>query len=323
MSPVYKRFYREITAGFFIAIATIGLGYLPGDDFLQGIWVFLSTSTAAWIALRTRVRENDEERYSRLAKSYFRHWIKEDPQKVEGLFAANVPYSVIDWFQKEANCNLLKCNSPHVVDSWSKVGDEPGELIFRSGLRLGKMLRESKENNCKTQEFLSKKFSEFAQNGKELLGEEIAPHVFYKKLKKGDYRPVGIHISNSHSECLIVSEKQERQNGESTITINRISLGFKQEQLEALNEEEWEYAKKHIIFQHFPYFKPAQGGSGPQKKVVPLFLTEKNLDEKQLSQFPQLAVQVYNQLKEYTQKIIDKKTPPDTEEQVENEQSNN
>lgn len=313
MSPVYKKFYKEITAGFCIAIATIALGYLPYDDFWQGAWVFLSTSTTAWIALKTRVKESDAERYSRLAKGYFRYWIDKDPQKVEGLFANNVPYSVVEWLKKEENCNLLDCNVPHIVDSWCRVGDEPGELIFRSGLNLGKMLSENDDKEI--HEFLSEKFMQLTKEKRKLLGEELAPHVFYKELTEGDYRPTGVHMSDPYSECLIIRERHDRDG----VISERISLGLKKDYLEELSDEEWEVIKKTIIFKHCPYFKPAGGGSGPQKKQVPLFLTEKNLSSEELTRFPEIATQIYNEIKQY----IDKKSSKEQKKEKENQEKEN
>ncbi|BBM82229.1 hypothetical protein [Candidatus Uabimicrobium amorphum] len=312
MSPVYKKFYKEITAGFFIALATIALGYLPYDDFWQGAWVFLSTSAAAWMALKTRVKESDADRYSRLAKGYFSYWIKKDPQKVEGLFANNVPYSVVEWLKKEENCNLFDCDVPHVVDSWCRVGDEPGELIFRSGLNLGKML--SDKDNREVHEFLSEKFVELVQEKRKLLGEEIAPHVFYKELKEGDYRPTGVHISDAYSECLIIRERRDWDGA----TSERISLGLKKDYLEQLSDEEWDTVKNTIIYKHCPYFRPVGGGSGPQKKYVPLFLTEKKLSAEELDHFPQTATQIYNEIKKY---IADQTSVNEEQEEQKQEQN--
>ena len=309
ISPVYRRLYKSLLFGFVVAVATVSLGALPEDDLIQGIWVFLSTSIAALVAFRQRLKEDDEQRYARLAKSYFKYWIKKDPKAIEGLFASNVPYSVVRWLQKEAGCDLSKCDCMHSVDSWARFGDEPGELIFRAGLNFGKMLGETKVSSQEAEKIISQKLKSFTEDSLSLLGEEIHPNVFYKEIKEDDCYPAGIHMSNSKSECLAVLIREKR--GEKQLeTFNKISFGLKREYLESISDDEWEMIKRDIIYPTFPFFKPVNGGSGPQKKLVPLFLTEKNLTEAMLKDFPQQAITAYTKVKEF----VAAKNPPKQED---------
>lgn len=317
ISPVYKRFYTSIFFGFVIAIATVCLGYFENDDLYQGIWVFLSSTITAIVIFKRRIKENDEERYARLAKSYFQHWIKKDPQIVEGLFASNVPYSVVRWFEKETACNLLACDDSHSVDSWAKLGDEPGELIFRAGLNLGKIIGDDEASKKNIELKISNELKTFTNESLHILGEEIAPGVFFKKLEKGDSHPAGIHISQKKSKCLAMVVQEKRGEKDSDV-FNKVSFGLKKEYLEKLSDIEWENVKESIIYDIFPFFKPVLGGSGPQKKDVPLFLTEKNIKGELLDQFPKQAIATYTKI----QVFIDKKSAISTGKQVDKKKDN-
>lgn len=308
-SPVYRRFFWTLFIGLLIGVGTWFLGFLPYDDALQGAWAFFSAVIAATIAFKKRVAEDDAARYRRVAHKAFNYWVNKNPELVQGLFSSNFPYAAIRWFKDKTGCDILQCDNCHVIDSLSQEGQEPGQLLFYSGIELGKVMAQNEGKPLN--EVFSKKFAQFAVEWKKYLGEEIAPGVFFKEIKKGDHRPAGVHICNQDSKCLVVLEYMNK--GREFGKMATAAFSFKKDYLEEVTDQDW-IKIKDIVYKYFPYFEPSNAGSGPQKKHVPLFLQlERSLTEDEVKKLPDDAIKVYNEVMAFIETL--KKPKEDKEEE--------
>lgn len=292
-SPVYRLYARSLVVGLFVALGTYALGWLPHGDLLQAIWVLISATVTATLVLRRRLREDDDTRYTRVASKHFRHWIRVAPDLVQGLFAANVPRSVLEFFEKETGCRLSECDDHHVVDSWARKDDPPGALVFRAGLELGRMVEAARAEGTELGEFLSSRFRTIVTDGRELLGHEVAPGVFVRQIASGEFRPAGVHICHPESRVLGVVERFEY--GSNAVTT--VSVGLKREDYAHLSPEGWNELRE-TLFGFFPYLRPSAGGSGPQKQRVPLFLAEQPLTDETVAEFERTLARAHATLVE-------------------------
>ena len=246
-------FIASLTAGF-----TIWFGVtFEYDDYYQAALQFFSILYMSHKSLNTRKNEHEFQRKNRVAKAKFQNLLQKDPGLAEGLFADNVPLAVIRWFQKETGVDLFKVPKLEVVDSFSKVGDAPGNLIFRTGIVLGKLIgnwERSKKGSL--EDYLSKGFEKFYQENKILLGEEISKGVFYKNLVFGNNRPIGIFLYHEECKCLVIEEKDESFKD----SMVKISLCFKKSLFETIDENVWKEIKEGI-HRAKPLFAPGAGRS--------------------------------------------------------------
>ena len=99
----------------------------------------------------------------------------------------------------------------------------------------------------------------------ELLGEQFAPGIFYRKINKGEAFATGIHMFHEASK-LLFSVKFYASGKE------RNSLSLSSRDSLFADEDSW-IAFKEKVHQLFKEFRPVNGGSGPQKREIPFFIS--------------------------------------------------
>ena len=255
------------------AAVAIALSFVPYDAILQAIWVVVSSMTMGLIFVRERLNESDQSRYKRLFKSRFEYLQKSDPEALTTIFADNIRSPVLEWFKAEESGDLSTVRNFDALDSLARCGDRPGQLIFRTGLQLGKWIKEIDGSDVSSE--LEKKIQAFVESNQQLLGTQVDKGIFYRELLPGEQRPVGIHMFSPESICLYTIEKYE---GESERL--SIALSLKSSLFSEYSDEQW---AEFTAFVHelFPEFRPSNGGSGPQKPRVPLFIA--NCDQEESS----------------------------------------
>lgn len=261
---VLGQYFNRVLLAIGSAVVAIALSFVPYDAILQAIWVVISSMAMGLLFVRERLNENDQSRYKRLFKSRFEYLQKADPESLTTIFAENIRQPVLDWFREEREIDLSKVSNFDALDSLARCADKPGQLIFRVGIQLGSWL-EAVEDSDAT-ELLTQRIDEFIRSNQQLLGSRIEKGIFYRELKPGDQRPVGIHMFSDESFCLFTSEHFEEESERYSI-----ALSLKRNLFSEYSEDQWAEFVAHVHDQ-FPEFRPINGGSGPQKPNVPLFI---------------------------------------------------
>lgn len=262
----YGIFLQRVLIALGLAGVSILLSYLPYDTLLQAIWVIISSSFMAWIVLRRRLNETDDARYRRLFHSRFTFLENNDPEALTTIFAENLRPRVYEWIHNEIGVDVEKAGKIDALDSLAKNGDAPGQLLLRAGIRFGEWKASIKGADDQLKE-LEKALNEFVLNNRELLGTEIEPGLFLRHLRPGDARPVGVHMFHPDSQALLTIEHYKSDKPR-----HSLALSFKSHLFEDFDQSQWETFRQSV-HEHFPCFLPAEGGSGPQKKSIPFFVS--------------------------------------------------
>lgn len=263
----YGQFAHRVFLALVSAAVTIALSYLPHDTILQAIWVVLSSLFIGYVALHQRLNETDESRYRRLFRSRFSYLEKADPEALTTIFAENIRLPVLRWFEEEQGVPLQQVQKIDALDSLARSGDQPGQLIFRTGVRLGQWLEQAKQAEVPALEHFSAAVDEFIGERTDLLGDEIAPGVYLRHVKPGEHRPVGVHMFHPQSRCLFTIETYDSERPRIAVALSLKSSLFDQ-----ATDEQWESFKQEV-HRLFPCFQPVQGGSGPQRRPIPFFVS--------------------------------------------------
>ncbi len=264
-NPYGQYSYRVLLAAGSAAV-TVGLSFLPFETVLQAIWVMFSSLLIGYLLLRGRLNETDDARYRRLFRGRFEHLAKTNPEALTTIFSDNVGRPVMRWFEDEYDVPISQAKAVDALDSLSRTGDQPGQLIFRVGVELGKWLKEceGKGEDVTTLEFVEAEIATFIQRNEHLLGEEIADGIYFRHVKRGSRRPIGIHMFHPKSKCLFTVEDQDFRGERHSVALSAKTGVF-------TSDKDWELFKEYV-YREFPYFQPGRGGSGPQKRGVPLFV---------------------------------------------------
>lgn len=259
----YGQFTRTFLLALGSAAVSVGLSFLPHDAVLQAIWVLLASLYIGFRNFNQRLNESDEIRYRRIYQGRFAHLEKTNPEALNTIFADNLRPPVLDWFATDHGLELKKVPRIDALDSLSRSGDVPGQLIFRTGVQLGQWLGEARRQPDPLQ-YLDQQMGTFVDANESLLGQQLQPGLYLRYIRPGEPRPVGVHLFHPASRGLFTIE--------SGVGSKRgVALSFKSTVFDGWSEDQWNQFKQGL-YREFPWFKPAKGGSGPQKRSVPLFV---------------------------------------------------
>jgi len=261
----YGAFFWRVLWALGAAAVSVGLSFLPYDTILQAVWVVVSSLFMAAFVLRQRLNETDDTRYKRLFKSRFAWFQHNDPEALVTIFSENIRPPVMDWFETEYGVPVREAKSFDALDSLARSGDRPGQLIFRTGVELGKWLQEMQDEPEKLAS-LESRLQQFVRENEGLLGEQVAPGIYFRSVKRGEQRPAGVHMFHPESRLLLTCEfydEEERRHAP--------ALSAKSQLFTDYNEDQWKAFVKNV-HREFPCFQPAKGGSGPQKQSIPFFI---------------------------------------------------
>ena len=260
----YGVFTRRVLIAIGLAAVSVLLSFLPYDTILQAIWVIVSTLFMASLVLRERLNESDDARYRRLFESRFLFLKENDPEALTTVFAENIRPRVLTWFHDEFKIPIHEVDRIDALDSLARNGDDPGQLIFRTGIELGKWLNQSEPEDDKVKN-LSNRLEAFVQQNTALLGEEVAPGAFLRHIRHGEARPVGVHMFHEASRLLLTIEHYGKSEDRTSLALSAKASLF------ANDANLWtEFHRR--VHEEFKCFQPAHGGSGPQKPTIPFFV---------------------------------------------------
>ena len=243
---------------------TVALSFLPYETVLQAAWVLIASFFIGYRKFSQRLNETDEARYRRLYTTRFAHFERTNPEALNTVFADNLRTSIFQWFESEHGLALGNVPKIDALDSLSRSGDVPGQLIFRAGVHLGQMLPQARAE-AEPLKYIDQRVEAFSNENEKLLGEQVGPGMYLRRVRQGEQRPTGIHIFHPASRCLFTIE--------SGLTEKRsLAMSFKSALFEGWSEEQW-HSFKQAVHDVFPYFRPSAGGSGPQKMTIPYFIS--------------------------------------------------
>ena len=258
----YGRFTVRLVVAFAAAGVSILLSFLPYDTILQAIWVVISSMVMGLVVLRQRLNETDERRYTRLVQTRFNYLINNDPEALNTVFADNLRGRVAEWLDQETSLGFKQLRNFDAMDSLAKNGDLPGQLLLRVGLKVGEWL--GKDEGDADSASLENRVTQFVDDHKELLGEELNPGVFYRRICLGDHLPTGLHLFYPHSRLLLSVKFYDGDKNRHSLSLSGKAQLFE-------SNARWE-SFKHAVHEAFPEFQPVNGGSGPQKASIPFFV---------------------------------------------------
>ncbi len=193
-----------------------------------------------FFVLRQRLNETDEARYRRLFRSRFAYLERADPEALTTISAENIRLPVLDWFASEYKVPIRDARNIDAFDSLARSGDKPAQLIFRTGVELGKWLGESGDHE-RTVAGLEERISRFVESNVSLLGDEVADGIYVRQIRTGEQRPVGIHLFSPHSRCLFTIEDYDGDRPRQAVALSMKSTMFEQ-----FTDDQWEAFKQQV-----------------------------------------------------------------------------
>lgn len=261
----YGVFTLRVIVALGSAAVSVALSFLPYDTALQAAWVVVSSLIMGSLVLRQRLNETDDVRYRRLFRSRFAFLQANDPEALVTIFSENLRPRVTEWFQAESGISAQQVPAFDALDSLARCGDTPGQLIFRTGIKLGQWLPEIRQSPDPAAA-LDVRLQQFVIDHASLLGEKVAPGIYLRHIRRGEHRPVGVHMFHPDSRLLLTIEYYN-----DNADRHAIALSAKSQLFESGNEELFQAFQK-AVHREFPCFQPARGGSGPQKPAIPFFI---------------------------------------------------
>ena len=262
---VYRQFALRVLVAIGSAAIAVALSFLPYDTVLQAIWVVISSMFMGYLVLRQRLNESDQQRYERLFNSRFAYLQENDPEALTTIFAENLRPPVLNWFHSEYKVPIANAQSVDALDSLARNGDKPGQLIFRTGVELGQWLQACDPDADKLKQ-LENRLQQFVTNNEHLLGNEVAPGMYIRHIHHGEQRPVGVHMFHPLSRLLLAIEYYDADTPR-----HAVALSARAHLFVGQNSIDWKLFKDKV-WELFPGFMPANGGSGPQTFSVPFFI---------------------------------------------------
>jgi hypothetical protein len=261
----YGVFTLRIIVALGSAAISIGISFLPYDAALQAIWVVISSLFMASLVLRQRLNESDDHRYRRLFNNRFSYLQANDPEALVTIFSENIRPRVLDWFQAECGVVARDVKTLDALDSLARSGDGPGQLIFRTGVQLGKWVQEVQHELDKVPG-LETRLQQFVVRNEPLLGHRIASGIYLRHIRRGEQRPAGIHMFHPESRLLLTIEHYDEVQKR-----NAPALSARSHLFAGCDDSVWQTFVRQVYLE-FPCFQAANGGSGPQKPSIPFFV---------------------------------------------------
>ena len=278
---LYKAYLRTLLLGLGSALIGVALGFLPYADLLQAAWITLSTIYFATRDLRGRLNEDDEQRFRRLYEERVRLWARRDPEVLKALFSQNLSDKHLRWLDEELGVALSALSEAHALDSLARAGDQPGALPLRAALLLGAWRREvdALPPEGRLEEY-RRRLVAWAEESRDLLGEEVAEGVYLRRVALGERRPVGVYLLRPGARLLISVEERPASADEEGRPLRgadegdagySVALSARAEALAHLSGAEWARWRAEALAA-LPYLERAHGGSGPQRQSLPFFI---------------------------------------------------
>jgi hypothetical protein len=261
----YGRFSLRVLVALGSAAVAVALSYLPYDTALQAIWVVVSSMFMGFLVLRQRLNESDQDRYRRLFSTRFTYLQNNDPEALTTIFAENIRPPVLEWFQSEYDVPIAEAQTVDAIGSLARSGDKPGQLIFRTGVELGRWLSECSDQGDRLAQ-LEDRLQQFVMKNEHLLGREIASGIFVRHIRRGEQRPAGVHMFHPRSRLLLAIEYYDSDSSRHAIALSARSNLFAGD-----DAVDWESFRQKV-HSEFPQFQAAKGGSGPQNARIPYFV---------------------------------------------------
>jgi hypothetical protein len=134
-SVAFRYFLKSLAFGLILGLLTYLLGFLPQDDLLQGLWIFVTTTLSAFFLFKKQLEkfEKKEDRWKKLAREMFEIRLEEDPHLVATLLLAkDIPERWVEWVKEIYHFDFMKCRAFHAIDSLILAKDLPGQGITRA-----------------------------------------------------------------------------------------------------------------------------------------------------------------------------------------------
>lgn len=274
-SVAFKRFVGTLFLGLALALFTYSLGYLPQDDLLQGIWVFLSTTVSGYLIFRKQSSrfEESEDRYRRFARESLEIQMERDAHLVSTLLSGrDAPALWAAWINELYGINFFQCRSLHAIDSLFHAGDLPGQGITRATKWFGDVLKGLEGATQEEREdTVSRALEKFVEESRNLLGEQYEEGYYFCVINSGPL-PYGIFMESGHKgvKALATTYKHSLYKKGKVEEIHGCRLGLN---LKGMTEECWEEVVRKIDGL-FPWFDRKNLGDGPRSWTSQLFVQE-------------------------------------------------
>ena len=263
----YGRFTSRLLIAVGSAVVAVLLSFLPYDTYLQAVWVVLSSMFMGFFTLRQRLNETDKVRHSRLVNTRFTFLQANDPDALSTIFADNLRPRAIQWLASETGVPVQNLKHIDALDSLSRNGDLPGQLLLRTGLQFGKWLN-SRPSNAETPAHLDECIHAFILENESLLGQRVSKGVYFRHIRKGEPLATGIHMFHPESRLLLTVKYYDPHESRYSLSLSTRSFLF-----ESNDDARWQRFKNQVR-EEFPEFVPARGGSGPQRAEIPFFVSQ-------------------------------------------------
>lgn len=283
-SVAFKRLVFSTSLGFLCGLLTYALGFLPQDDLVQGLWVFLSTSIGAAMSFRKQTQrfEAKEERYKRLAQETLLIKVEEDPHLISTLLLGqDAPERWVPWIEGLLGMDLFKCRDIHAIDSLFHADDVPGQGITRATMWVAQTLTGRETTAAEKEEAVSRALEKLVAESQHILGEQFFPDFYYRHVEKGPL-PYGVFMESKKNGALALGTTYRKKvliRGK-TVQVDCARLGLNI----SLDEKQWGNLVAEIDLL-FPCFSRQNLGDGPRSATSQLFIQEKqNVDPRQFAE---------------------------------------
>lgn len=200
----------------------------------------------------------------KLCQEKFLVRLRENPSHLSNiLLAEDMPWAWVEWIENDLNFDFMATCGRwlHLIDSFCKVGDLPGQAIARATGIIYEYLRYSP---ISMEGGLEDYLEGWANDHMYALGESFQKDCYYKELQYGDIYPYGLFqctraiVLGTTYSCQ-TAVKSINWFGVETTTIKTVQaarLCVKDRTL------------KNSILEAFPEFRVENFGSGPQNLGV-------------------------------------------------------
>lgn len=251
-----------------LAALSISLSLMPGFDLAKGIILAVSLSSLYLFRAVARTREEETDRYKRIAEEVFPVRLREDPGHLSTmLLSGDIPYPWLGWVDGELKVDIKKeaGGMLHALDSFCHFGDPIAQGIFRATCFVSACVAQGRNLEAALQEYVDK--------NRLSLGREFQKGCFLCNLEPGMVLPYGIFQATGAARLLVSFYQVERAVkaidffGRETRKIQAVKA-FRICVKSSLEREE----VKRVVNTRIPETDPKNFGSGRQ--VTGLFIQE-------------------------------------------------